>query len=192
MSVRLTVTILIASFFGMVAPGYAGRCEDLATLPLANGHVMAAVAVAPGPFTPPTPSPIQESPLLRDLPAFCRITASLTPTSDSDIRIEVWLPMSGWNGKLQSVGNGAWGGVISYPALGAALVAGYAAAATDTGHVGNTAEFVTDHPEKLVDYGYRAVHELTVASKIIVGTFFGSGPKRSYWNGCSTGGRQGL
>ena len=133
------------------------------------------------------------------------MTATLKPTPDSDIRIEVWLPTSAegrggaespallkWNGKLQSVGNGAWAGVIPYPALGAALSTGYATAGTDTGHTGNNARFAAGHPEKLADYGYRAVHEMTVAAKGIVAAFYGSGPRLSYWNSCSTGGRQGL
>ena len=132
------------------------------------------------------------NPALANLPAFCRVTASLHPTSDSDIRIEVWMPASNWNGKLQSVGNGAWAGTIGYAALGAALTSGYATAATDTGHVGNTAKFVPGHPEKMVDYGYRAVHEMTVAAKALIAAFYGNGPRLSYWNGCSTGGRQGL
>ena len=95
-------------------------------------------------------------------------------------------------GKLQSGGNGAWAGTSGYAALGAALTFGYATAATDTGHVGNTAKFVPGHPEKKVDYGYRAVHERTVAAKALVAAFYGNGPRLSYWNGCSTGGRQGL
>ena len=66
----------------------------------------------------------------------------LMPSSDSDIRIEVWLPEPGtWNGKFQAVGNGGWAGTISYPAMAAALAAGYATTSTDTGHVGNTAAF---------------------------------------------------
>ncbi len=124
------------------------------------------------------------------------MTATLTPTADSDIEIEVWLPPPPepqvWNGKLQSVGNGGWAGVIPYPALGAALSTGYAAAGTDTGHTGNNARFAAGHPEKLADYGYRAVHEMTVAAKAIIAAFYGNGPRLSYWNGCSTGGRQGL
>ncbi len=170
---------------------HAATCESLATFRLSNGTVTAAKAVAAGSFAPPGAAG-PATPVFKALPEFCRVTASLTPTSDSDIRIEVWLPASGWNGKLQSVGNGGWAGVIGYPALGAALAGGYATAATDTGHVGNTAAFVPGHPEKLVDYGYRAVHEMTVAAKALVGAFYGSGPRLSYWNGCSTGGRQGL
>jgi feruloyl esterase len=141
---------------------------------------------------PGAPPNAAVNPALDNLPAFCRVAASLHPTSDSDIRIEVWMPSSSWNGKLQSVGNGAWAGTIAYPALGTALSTGYAAASTDTGHVGNTARFVPGHPEKMVDYGYRAVHEMTVTAKAMIAAFYGNGPRLSYWNGCSTGGRQGL
>jgi feruloyl esterase len=120
------------------------------------------------------------------------VQATLTPSSDSDIRIEVWLPASGWNGKFQAVGNGGWAGTISYGPLGAAVRRGDAAASTDTGHVGGSASFALGHPEKLTDFAYRAVHEMTVTSKAIIANFYGSGPRYSYWNGCSTGGRQGL
>ena len=103
------------------------------------------------------------------LPAFCRVAASLTPSSDSDIRIEVWLPDTGnWNGKFQAVGNGGWAGTITYPAMATALAAGYATTSTDTGHVGNTAAFALGHPEKVIDIGYRAIHEMTVQGKAIV------------------------
>jgi feruloyl esterase len=116
----------------------------------------------------------------------------LTPSTDSDVRIEVWLPASGWNGKLQSVGNGGWAGVISYSALAVALAGGYAAAGTDTGHTGNGGSFAFGHPEKMTDFAYRSVHAMTVAAKEIIAAFYGHGPDISYWNGCSTGGRQGL
>src|SRR4030095_8485151 len=79
-----------------------------------------------------------------------------------------------------------------FGAMASAVSTGYATAGTDTGHIGNTASFVPGHPEKLVDYGYRAVHEMTVAAKAIVTAIYGAGPRLAYWNGCSTGGRQGL
>jgi feruloyl esterase len=120
------------------------------------------------------------------------VAATLKPSSDSDIKIEVWMPAAGWNGKFQGVGNGGWAGSISYSALAAALAAGYATASTDTGHAGNTAAFALDHPEKLVDMGYRAVHEMTVQGRAIVDAYYGSRPTRSIWNGCSQGGRQAI
>ena len=126
------------------------------------------------------------------LPEFCRVTATLTPSSDSDIKIEVWLPVSGWNGKFQAVGNGGWNGSIPYAALANAVIAGYATVGTDTGHVGNTSAFALGHPEKLIDFGYRAVHEMTVKAKSIIDHFYGTAPTLSIFNGCSQGGRQGI
>ena len=130
------------------------------------------------------------------LPAYCRVALVLTPSSDSHIESEVWLPAEGWNGKLQVVGNGGWAGSISYPAMAAALREGYATASTDTGHkpneAGGNGMFALGHPEKLIDFGYRALHETTVKAKAIITALYASGPKYSYYNGCSTGGRQGL
>lgn len=171
-----------------------GGCEGLASLKLPQMTVGSASMIAAGAFAPPSPAGSQPrgAEAFRKLPAFCRVVASLTPTADSDIKIEVWLPAEGWNGKLQSVGNGAWAGVISYPALANAVTAGYAGASTDTGHTGNNPDFISGHPEKLNDFVYRAPHEMTVAAKGIVNAFYGNAPKYSYWNGCSTGGRQAL
>ncbi|MBW8838263.1 MAG: tannase/feruloyl esterase family alpha/beta hydrolase, partial [Gemmatimonadetes bacterium] len=126
------------------------------------------------------------------LPSFCRIAATLRPSIDSDIKIEVWLPLAGWNKKFQAVGNGGWAGTISYPAMGRALEQGYATSSTDTGHAGGSATFALGHPEKLIDYAYRSEHEMTVKAKALITAFYGSEPSRSYWNGCSTGGRQAL
>jgi feruloyl esterase len=107
-------------------------------------------------------------------------------------RIEVWLPTAGWNQKLQAVGNGGWAGVISYGALAEAVRAGCAAASTDTGHSSPAGSFVLGHPEKLVDFAWRSEHEMTVKAKAVIQAFYGTAARRSYWNGCSTGGRQGL
>jgi feruloyl esterase len=100
--------------------------------------------------------------------------------------------MDGWNGKLQVVGNGGWAGVISTPAMAQALREGYATASTDTGHKGGSGSFAIGHPEKLVDFGYRSMHELTVAAKALVTKFYQRPARLSYYNGCSTGGRQGM
>src|SRR5262249_50762242 len=80
---------------------------------------------------------------------------------------------------------------ISYPAMIDALKRGYATSSTDTGHVGGTGTFAVDH-EKLVDFAYRSEHEMTLKAKAIIAAFYGDAPRLSYWNGCSTGGRQGL
>ena len=126
------------------------------------------------------------------LPAHCRVAATLKPSPDSQIDMEVWMPAENWNGKFQFVGGGGWAGVISYPALATALQEGYATASTDTGHKGGNALFAIGHPEKLVDFAYRAVHETTVQSKALIAAYYNRAPRLSYWNGCSTGGRQGL
>jgi feruloyl esterase len=128
----------------------------------------------------------------KNLPAFCRVAAEIKPSHDSDIKIEVWMPTSGWNGKLQSTGNGGWSGAIGYAAMAQALARGYATTGTDTGHEGGSGSFALDHPEKLIDFGYRAVHLMTLEAKAVIAGYYGKGPELSYWNACSTGGRQGL
>ncbi len=177
--------------------GIAATCEGLASLALPQTTVTLAATVAAGGFTPPggSQNPAPGDVAYKDIPGFCRVTATLKPSNDSDIKIEVWLPAaSAWNGKFMAVGNGGWAGTISYSAMAQALSRGYATSSTDTGHAGTGADasFALGHAEKLVDFGYRAVHEMTVKSKAIASAYYDQSPKFSYWNGCSTGGRQGL
>src|SRR6185437_15654577 len=143
-------------------------CESLAQVKVTNGQVLSAEPVRAGAFAPPNSTNAAAAAAFTTVPPFCRVTLKLTPSSDSDIRAEVWLPQSGWNHKLQASGNGGLGGAIPYPAMAASLKAGYAAVGTDTGHVGGNADFVAGHPEKLVDFAYRAIHEMTVAAKALV------------------------
>ncbi len=127
------------------------------------------------------------------LPAYCRVAATLKPSSDSNIKMELYLPAEGWNGKFEMMGNGGWAGSIQGIAgMQSALREGYAASATDTGHEGANGMFALDHPEKITDFAYRAVHETAVKSKMLITAYYGKAPKYSYWNGCSTGGRQAL
>ena len=174
----------------------ATTCESLTSLKLPDTTITLAAPVAPGAFQPSNAS-TQDGAVantsFKDLPGFCRVAATLKPSADSDIKIEVWLPAAdGWNRKFQAVGNGGWAGVISYAALADALRVGYAGASTDTGHTGGSGRFALDHPEKLADFGWRSEHEMTVKAKAIIQAYYGSAPRLSYWNGCSTGGRQGL
>ena len=90
------------------------------------------------------------------------------------------------------MGNGAWAGNVPLDAIATGLRRGYATAANDTGHKGGSASFLLGHPEKLVDFAYRAMHEMAVHSKAIIRAFYGRAPQLSYYQGCSTGGRQGL
>jgi feruloyl esterase len=174
----------------------AASCESLASLALPHARITRAQTVPAGMFTG-TPAGILApgAPSFRPynaLPEFCRVAATLAPSSDSEIKIEVWMPASGWNGRFEAVGNGGWAGQISVQALAGGIARGYAIAATDTGHSGSDGSFAFNHPEKLVDFAYRAVHEMTVQAKAFVQAYYGKAPSESYWDGCSTGGRQGL
>ncbi len=173
----------------LVAPAYAASCESLAAVSLSNAKITLAQEVSAGAFSSPVSG---RAGVFAAVPRFCRVAVTLTPTSDSEIKVEVWLPVAGWNRKFQAVGNGGWAGVISYPSMAEAVKSGFATASTDTGHSTPGGSFVQGHPEKLIDFSWRAVHEMTVAAKAIIQTFYGDAPRRSYWNGCSTGGRQGL
>ena len=162
-------------------------CADLAKLALANTAVTTAESVAAGSFKPPEGPSVQ-------VPNFCRVALTVKPSSDSDIRLEVWLPASGWNGKFQGVGNGGFAGAISYGPMAAAIHHGYATASTDTGHRagGTNATWALDHREKVADFGHRAIHETAEKAKAVIKAFYGDGPKRSYFSSCSNGGRQAL
>src|SRR5579884_3959616 len=167
----------------------AATCDNLGSLSLPNTTISLAREVAPGEFRLPDGASAQ---LFTNLPAFCRVAATLKPTTDSDIKIEVWMPLSGWNNKLVAVGNGGWSGAINYASMSQMLSHGYATASTDTGHEGGEAKFAMGHPEKLLDFAFRSEHELTVKAKALVAAFYGNDAKRSYWFGCSSGGKQGL
>ena len=189
--------ILLVAFSSSSAVA-AVSCESLASLTLPNTTITLAQTVAAGDFTPPATSardlgaPVD----WKQVPAFCRVAATIQPAPDSNIKMEIWLPLSGpaatWNNEFEADGNGGWTGTINYKYLGAALLRGFAAGMTDTGHEGGSADFALGHPEKVIDFGYRAVHEMTVKSKAIIQAFYGSAPKLSLWNGCSAGGREGL
>jgi feruloyl esterase len=189
---KIVMFMTFAMFCFVASSVLAASCESLASLKLPDSTITSATTVAPGAFAPPTsalPGAVWQ---FLTLPAFCRVVATLTPSSDSDIKVEVWLPVAGWNGKFQAVGNGGFAGVISYSALAAALRDGYATASTDTGHQGNTAAFALGHPEKVIDFADRAVHVMTVQAKAILSAYYGNAPRLSFWNGCSQGGRQAI
>lgn len=178
--------------------GQSQACGALLAVAWPDVKVTSAQLVQAGAFVPPPggPGPVRPpAAVFKTLPAFCRVAVTLTPTADSDIRSEIWLPLSGWNGKFQVVGNGGWAGNLSYPNMGEALAAGYATASTDTGHVNDgspDASFAYKHPEKMLDFGWRALHETTVTGKNLIKAFYLSPSKEAIYNGCSTGGRQGL
>lgn len=178
--------ILILSL--AAAPALGATCESLATLALPATTIVSAAPVAAGSFTAP------QGPPIAGVPAFCRVTGAIKPSTDSDIQFEVWLPSVGWNSKFKGMGNGGFAGSMDHRGLARAVSAGYAAAATDTGHRGDAtdASWALGHPEKVIDFAYRAIHEMTVAGKAIAAAFYGKPVQRAYFHSCSNGGRQAL
>jgi hypothetical protein len=174
-----------------VAASAQKSCEALANLTLTNATITSATSVAAGSYKPPA-APGLTAPT-KDLPAFCRVAGIAKPTADSEIHFEVWLPASGWNGKFEQVGNGGFAGMIPFSGMADPLRHGYATAATDDGHVnGPDQTWAIGHPEKVVDFGYRAVHETAVQAKAILRAYYGKAAHRNYFVGCSEGGREGL
>lgn len=165
----------------------AQPCEQLSSLSSPKAFIQSAETIHAGTFTPEA-----REKKISGLPAFCRVSAILRPTADSEIHTEIWLPSSGWNGKYMAVGSGGWGGSIAYDAMAEALRRGYATSATDDGHAGPSASFIVGHPEKFVDFAYRAEHEMAIEAKALIKAFYGNPPRYAYWNGCSGGGREGL
>ena len=197
------LAILAAVVFSAHATLFSGAlsaasCEDLARLSIPLTTVTMAAPVAPGAFRPAVGFSLSLQPgdvPYQAIPAFCRVAATIRPSGDSEIKIEVWLPpASNWNGKFMAVGNGGQAGEIYYHKMGLPLSLGYAVASTDTGHAGTGADgsYALGHPEKVIDFGYRAVHEMVEKSRGFVASYYSRAAKLSYWNGCSTGGRQRL
>jgi feruloyl esterase len=186
--VFVTAFLVISFFVGAAAwASPAGTpCEKLKDLAIPNVTITAAAAVLAGQFTPPG----AEKPM--QVPAFCRVEGKASPTNDSSILFEVWMPSDNWNGKFEGVGNGGYAGSISYPAMATVLRLGYATASTDTGHSGNNVTFADGHPEKMVDWAYRSIHVTAEVSKLIVRDYEGRFPDHAYFQGCSTGGQQAL
>jgi hypothetical protein len=170
---------------------HAMTCEQLKALSLPQVTIDSSTSVAAGPFVDENMDWLPPA----QVPKHCRVRGTIRPTADSDIKFEVWMPASGWNGKLQGVGNGGYAGKINRGGgLVQAVQRGYAGVSTDTGHTGEDAEttWAKHHPEKVVDYAHRAVHLMTVNAKAIVKAYYGAAPKRSYFAACSNGGRQAL
>jgi feruloyl esterase len=181
-----------------------GACGRLASQSLPDTTITEAVEVAAGAFSVPpggdgnggNGGAARVAAVFARLPAFCRVAGVIRPSPESNIKFEVWMPLQGWNQRFQGVGNGGLAGTISYGAMATALAAGYATGSTDTGHGpegGMTAaNWALKSPERIKDFGYRAVHEMTVKSKALTTAYYSAKPLYSYWVGCSEGGRQGM
>jgi len=192
MSCRLTVIASMA-VVGLAATSPEATaapmpCAELATLSLPGTTITAAHEIPAGNYTPP------QSPPQANLPAFCLVALTVTP----QIKIEVWLPKDTWNGRYRGEGGGGYAGQVSYGGLAVGIRAGYATASTDTGHAASAGGTFALNPDgslntQLIgDFAERSLRELALKSKAVIKAYYGMAPAYSYWNGCSTGGRQGL
>ncbi|WP_263384323.1 tannase/feruloyl esterase family alpha/beta hydrolase [Granulicella arctica] len=182
---------LLIAFAILTAAAQAQKpeaCTNLLHLTIPNTRILTAEPIDPAQALPgdiPAAAKV--------VPPFCRVTAQLTPSADSDIRMEIWLPLT-WNGLFRGQGNGGFAGAIDRNGLARAANQGYATAATDTGHTGSAtdATWALHHPEKVIDFGYRAIHEMTVTSQAILQSFYGTPAKHTFFAACSDGGREAL
>src|SRR5436190_8875748 len=193
---RMTARKILLTFgaaaltLGVTGMSQAATCESLASLTLPNTTITMAQPVAAGAFVAPGRGGGPGQPLT-DVPAFCRVMATLTPSIDSDIRMELWLPVErsstvaagggGWNGKLRGTGNGGLGGGTgaNANALAGGVRRGYATAGNNTGHLGDSS-YALSHPEQIKDFSYRSAHEMTVASKALIQAYYGRPAKIAY------------
>jgi feruloyl esterase len=190
------ISLLFVSTLCLAAEQSPQACQNITSVNLPSATITAAEVVGAGEFVPPSAITNRETQernrVYGVLPEFCRVAITLTPSADSEINMEIWLPANTWNGKYLAIGNGAFTGNVRYTSMINPIARGYATSSTDTGHLGNTASFGLGHPEKVIDFGWRAVHEMTVASKEIIAAYYTDGLEYSYWNGCSAGGRQAM
>jgi feruloyl esterase len=171
-----------------------GACAALLAQRLTDTRILKAEQYAAGEFPTAPGAPESVVRAAKYLPALCRVVAELTPTSDSSIRMELWMPVEHWNGRFRGQGNGGFAGEIPYQLMGLSVFDGYASAGTDTGHSANyiDATWANGHPEKIADFGYRAIHLMTVRSKELIAAYYGTAAKHSYFAACSDGGREAL
>lgn len=163
-------------------------CEQLVAVHMPDAKILSAKLVPAG--------ELASAKAIGTVPTHCEVQGLITPTSDSVIHFELWLPSaSDWNGKYMQVGSGGWGGIILDRQFVKPIGRGYAVAATDDGHSANgdmTGKFTLGHPQKLIDFGYRAVHLTSSDSRIVLDAFYGRREQHAYFVGCSDGGREAL
>ncbi|KAJ4985626.1 tannase and feruloyl esterase [Stagonosporopsis vannaccii] len=121
----------------------------------------------------------------------CRVTMRVETSDKSEVTIEAWLP-SNWTGRFLTGGNGGFSGCIQYPDLSYGAKAGFATISGNNGHNGTTAQPFYQNPDVLEDYVYRATYQSGVVGKAVTAAFYAKDVSRSYFMGCSGGGRQAL
>jgi feruloyl esterase len=195
--VAASLGIAASSVAHAAGPLPAVGCESLTSVSMTLGRVTAAQSITGGTFTPPGATRA-----ITNLPPFCRVQVLVDP----QIRIEVWLPISSWNGKLLGVAGGGTQGSIVYgttvdpsaltnpvgvSGLADGVQRGYAVMSTDGGHVGTDDTWWNDLG-RAVDLGYRAGHEMALKGKLLTNAYYGQAPAYSYFTACSGGGRMGM
>jgi len=186
----MALTIVLTAINAVPVLG-ASPCANLTTLSLMDGAITSATDIT-APYSTTASSGSAMITVSAPFP-FCRVTATLTPTGDSHINMEIWLPSApDWNGKFLGVGNGALTGAIWHTSMVRPLQNGYAVANSDLGHPISSANWALGHPEKVIDYAYRADHVTAIASKAIIAKYYGHAQRLSYFHGCSNGGHQAL
>jgi feruloyl esterase len=189
----LFVCLLAASLLIPVPASAQQSCESLTSIRMPHVTFTSATAITPPWELPPTKGMFGTPAGQKVKVSFCRVEGFSAPTSDSHIGFEVWLPLANeWNGRLLGVGNPGFIGGVSRGALADIVQRGFVAISTDTGHTDDGYDWAAEHPEKLVDWGYRAVHETIVAAKQLMQTHYGKPVQYSYWSSCHNGGNQGL
>ena len=192
----LLASILVFAASAVAQSTNTSRCTNLQQLQLDHAHVLSAEVVPAGGFVaPPRPTgPNEQIPLYKQLAAFCRVEVQAAPSDDSNIQIEVWLPVSNWNHRLHGIGNGGFAGEIDFEGMARALDSNSATAGTDTGHFadGIDARWALHHPEKITDYGWRGIHQMTEQAKAVIAAYYATPVAHSYFTACSDGGREAL
>jgi hypothetical protein len=195
LSITIFAVVLCMLAVSFASTAAAATCEDLAKLPIADAKITSAVVLAENTAIALPPFPMSVNAPAR----FCRVAVTLTPSSDSAIMAEVWLPdPATWNGKFLGTGNGGFGGTVTGPfvEMRGALAQGYATAGNDLGHEVTTlvvdGTWVRGHPEKIKDFAYRSDHATAEFAKALIGAYYGRAPSFSYFEGCSNGGHEAL
>jgi feruloyl esterase len=186
----LTATMVLAAMISTAVhharAQAATPCAALASTALSDARVESAEVNATGTVAG------GRGAVLTGVPDFCRVRGLAAPSPRSRIHFEAWLPLTGWNGRIQMIGNGGYSSAINNKELAALVRKGTAAVATDTGHQGGKLDFGFGNDDAIADWGHRAVHESIVSAKVLATRFYGRAPRYSYFTGCSTGGHQAL
>jgi Tannase and feruloyl esterase len=193
--VRHPVMLASAILAGLAADGAAAAtptsCASLTAFAFPNTTINSATEMPGGAYVAPDAWHLA----FTNLPPYCMVSATISPTSDSSIGVQVWMPMQRYNGRYLGTGNGGYAGGFFQSELADGINRGFATANTDmgaTGAAGVNGDALVGHPEKWKDFGWRATHLMTEFSKALIGTFYGTSPAKSYFAGCSTGGQQAL